>query len=72
MILGALFGSLLNEFKMNPIMVLGGILMPMEWVLMLIAGGALAAMIKNAKDYQVFWSGVFAVNSIVMIIKAFI
>lgn len=72
MTLGALYGSLLKEFKTNPIMVLGGILMPMEWVLVLIVGGALAAIIKDAKEYQIFWSGVFATNSVIMIIKALI
>jgi hypothetical protein len=72
MTLGALYGSLLKEFKANPIMVLGGILMPMEWVFVLIIGGMLSSIMKNSKAYQVFWSGVFAVNSIVMIIKALI
>lgn len=71
-ILGALYGSLLKEFKVNPIMVLGGILMPIEWVFTLMIGGGIAAVVANPKNYQVFWSGVFAVNSIVMIIKALI
>lgn len=71
-IFGALYGSLLKEFKINPIMVLGGILMPQEWVFTLIIGASIAALIANAKNYQLFWSGVFAVNSMVMIIKALI
>lgn len=70
MIFGALYGSILKEFKVSPIMVLGGILMPMEWALSLVIGGGIASLMSNAKEYQSFWSGVFAVNSIIMIIKA--
>ncbi|MFI5332698.1 MAG: OPT/YSL family transporter, partial [Candidatus Babeliales bacterium] len=70
MVLGALYGSLLKEFKVSPIMVLGGILMSMDSVILLILGGLVATLMRDAKEYQVFWSGVFAVNSIVMIITA--
>lgn len=72
MTFGALFGSILKDFKVSPIMVLGGILMPMEWAFSLVAGGALASCMSNAKEYQSFWSGVFAINSIIMIIKALV
>jgi hypothetical protein len=72
MILGALYGALLKDFKISPIMVLGGVLMPLEWAIALIIGGTISSLMKNAEEYQPFWSGVFAANSIAMIIKALI
>ncbi|MCX5922324.1 MAG: hypothetical protein NTX86_03280 [Candidatus Dependentiae bacterium] len=70
MIFGALFGAILKDFKVSPIMVLGGILMPLEWALLLVIGGTAASLCKKPEEYHPFWSGVFAVNSIVTILRA--
>lgn len=72
MVLGALYGTLLKDFKISPIMVLGGILMPLDSVLALVLGGSIASMIKDSKKYDLFWSGIFATTSISMIIRAIV
>lgn len=71
-ILGALFSAILKEFKINPIMVLGGILMPLDWSIVLATSGLISYFIKNNDDYVPLYSGVFAANSIWIIIHAII
>jgi hypothetical protein len=68
--LGVLFGLLLKNIKMNPALVLGGLLMPLNLSLALITGGLLTLLTKNKEEYFPFWSGVFAANSIWMLLKA--
>ncbi|BDC34256.1 hypothetical protein Noda2021_02140 [Candidatus Dependentiae bacterium Noda2021] len=70
MALGIVFGLLLKHIKMNPALVLGGLLMPINLSLGLIIGGFLSWISKNKEEYFPFWSGVFAANSIWMLIKA--
>lgn len=69
LIIGCLFGWLLKKIKMNPMLVLGGILMPINYSLSLILGGLLALCVKNREDWEPFWSGIFAANSIAELIK---
>lgn len=68
--LGILFGLLFKQIKMNPALVLGGLLMPLNLSLALITGGLLTLLTNNKEEYFPFWSGVFAANSIWMLIKA--
>ena len=69
LILGALFASILKELKINPIMVLGGILMPTDLVLPLVLGGLSSWFVKDKEAQYPFWSGIFAANSLWMFIK---
>lgn len=69
---GMLFGYLLKFIKVNPILVLGAILMPIYVSLLLIFGGALTYLTKDKEYWYPFWSGIFAANSIWMIVRAFL
>lgn len=68
---GALFGSLLKDLKVNPIMVLGGIFMPIDWSLILVLGGLSTYLVTDKESHYPFWSGVFAANSLWMLSKIF-
>jgi hypothetical protein len=69
---GALFGLLLKYMKINPMLVLGGLLMPLSYSLGLIIGGMIAVCTPNRQEWEPFWSGVFAANSITEIIKTIV
>ncbi len=71
LLLGLIFGYLLKFVKVNSALMLGGILMPAEASLMLIIGGLSTYLVKDKEEYYPFWSGVFAANSLWMLIKAF-
>lgn len=70
MALGFMFGFLLKKLKVAPSLVLGGILMPLNISLGLIVGGLMTLLTKNKEDWYPLWSGVFAANSVWMLIKA--
>jgi hypothetical protein len=65
--MGFVFGYLLTYVKVNPALLLGGILMPPSISVMLIAGGLLTYITKNKEQYYPFLSGVSAGNSIWML-----
>ena len=67
---GALYGAILKDLKVNPMFVLGGILMPLDFSLVLAAGGLSTYLVKDKEAWYPFWSGVFAANSLWMIIRA--
>ncbi|MGB8367465.1 MAG: hypothetical protein WCD44_03845 [Candidatus Babeliales bacterium] len=67
--IGTLVGFLLKYVKINPMLVLGGLLMPINFSLGLIAGGFLARIVPQAEECYPFWSGVFASNSLWIVIK---
>lgn len=69
-VLGALFAYLLTLTKINPMLALSGLLMPINMSLGLIAGGVGALLIKQKEEWYPFWSGVFAAHSIWMVISA--
>lgn len=71
LVLGLLFGYLLKVAKVNATLMLGGILMPPDVSLMLILGGWSTYLVKDKEEYYPFWSGVFAANSLWMLVKAF-
>ncbi len=68
--LGALFSAILKYLKINPMLVLGGLLMPINISIGLVFGGLLTAFVKNREQWEPFWSGVFASNSIWMLLRA--
>jgi hypothetical protein len=69
--LGLLCGYLLSIIKINPALVLGGILMPPSYSLVLIIGGLCTYLVRDKEAYYPFWSGVFAANSMWMLIQTF-
>jgi hypothetical protein len=70
--LGALFGLLLQQIRLNPMLVLGGLLMPLDITFGLVTGGLLAALSSDKEEWYPFWSGVFASNSLCMLLRAII
>ncbi len=70
LMLGALFGMLLQCFKCNPMLVLGGLLMPLDMTAGLVFGGFLAYLTPKKEEFYPLWSGVFAGNSIFMLLRA--
>lgn len=72
LLLGALFGVGLKYVHLNPMMVLGGLLMPINYSLSLVLGGMLTWAVKDKESWEPMWSGVFAANSITELIKSFI
>lgn len=70
LLLGALFSVILKYLRVNPMLVLGGILMPINISLGLIFGGLLTQFVANREEWEPFWSGVFASNSIWMLVRA--
>jgi hypothetical protein len=72
LIIGAIFGFVLKKCKLNPMLVLGGLLMPLPYSLGLIFGGCLSFTVKDRSEWEPFWSGVFAANSITELAKTLI
>jgi len=68
--LGFIFGYILKKVKISPMLVLGGLFMPINVTLGLILGGFGALLTKNKEEMFPFWSGVFSANSVWMLIKA--
>jgi len=62
----------LKKVKISPMLVLGGLFMPINVTLGLILGGFGALLTKNKEEMFPFWSGVFSSNSIWMLIKAIV
>jgi hypothetical protein len=63
---------LLQKIHLNPMLVLGGLLMPLDITCGLVAGGFLAMMSADKEEWYPFWSGVFASNSLCMLLRAII
>ena len=70
LLLGALFSLVLKYVRVNAMLVLGGLLMPINISLGLIFGGMLTLFTKEREEWEPFWSGVFAANSIWMLLQA--
>jgi len=70
LILGLLFGLILSKAKVSPLLVLGGLFMPVNITLGLVIGAIGALFVKDKQEWYPFWSGVYASNSIWMLIKA--
>ena len=70
LLIGALFGFLLQRIKINPALVFGGLLMPINLVVGLVLGGLCTVFTHDKEEWFPFWSGVFASNSIWMLLRA--
>jgi len=68
--LGFIFGYVLKKMKVSPMLVLGGLFMPVNISLGLVLGGLGAMLTKKKEEWFPFWSGVYASNSIWMLIRA--
>lgn len=71
LMLGMIGGYLLQKLRINPGMALGGMLMPLNISAGLIIGGYAALVSKNREYWYPFWSGIFAGNSLWMLMHAF-
>lgn len=65
--LGTVFGWCIKQLKINPMLVLGGLLMPLSLSLSLITGGALSLLTRNKTGYESFCSGVYAGNALTVL-----
>jgi hypothetical protein len=70
LVIGALFSFLLARCGLNAMLVMGGLLMPLNLSLGLIFGGILTYLVRDRQEWEPLWSGVFAANSIWMLLKA--
>ncbi|MBN1549061.1 OPT/YSL family transporter [Candidatus Babeliales bacterium] len=68
--LGCLFGYVISLLRMSPMLVLGGVLMPFNLTLGLVAGGCMTLLTKDRESWYPFWSGVFAAGSLWMLVQA--
>lgn len=66
------FGWLLRKIRVNPSLVLGGILMPINVSLGLIIGGLATYLVPDKEEWYPFWSGVFASNSLWMLFRSIV
>ncbi len=71
LMLGCIFGHLVSYTSISPALLLGGILMPISYSLMLVFGGLSTYLVKDKEEYYPFWSGVYASNSLWMLARAF-
>jgi hypothetical protein len=72
LVFGLLFGHLLSYTNISPALLLGGILMPISYSLMLVFGGLSTYLVKDKEEYYPLLSGVYASNSLWMLARAFI
>ena len=70
--LGFLFGFILKKIRMSPMMVLGGLLMPLNISIGLILGGMCTLFVSDRERWYPLWSGVFAANSVWMLIRSLV
>lgn len=69
LICGLLFGLLLRKLKISPQMVFGGIIMPNKLTIGLLIGALGTLLVKDKKEHFPFFSGIFAAESLWMIIQ---
>jgi hypothetical protein len=67
---GAIFGLFLQLIRLNPMLVLGGLLMPLDMTFGLVIGGFIAMISSDKEEWYPLWSGIFAGNSICMLLRA--
>jgi hypothetical protein len=69
---GVLFGCVLYGFGINTALVFTGLLFPYDFSFMLIAGGLMSYLVHDKEYFEPFASGVFAANSLWMVVRALI
>ena len=70
LMLGLCFGYVLSRLKISPLLVLGGLFMPINISLGLVIGAIGAMFVDDRQEWYPFWSGVYASNSIWMLVKS--
>ncbi|MGE0207222.1 MAG: OPT/YSL family transporter, partial [Candidatus Babeliales bacterium] len=70
LVMGIFFGYFVKFTKINPALLLGGILMPPNISLMLIVGGLVSLMVYNKEQYYPLMSGISAGNSVWLLLHA--
>lgn len=70
LLLGAIFGFVVSKCSLNGLLVFTGLLMSFADSFGLILGGLAALVVLKPEKYYPFWSGVFAANSLWMVVKA--
>ena len=70
LLMGFGYGYLLRRVHINPSLVLGGILMPINVSLGLVIGGLSTYLVQDKEEWYPFWSGVFASNSLWMLFRS--
>lgn len=70
--LGVVIGYMLKRLHIATSLVLGGLLMPYDVSLILIAGGFFTSFVKDPQSQVPFWSGVFAASSLWMVGRALV
>ncbi|MCF7799410.1 OPT/YSL family transporter [Candidatus Babeliales bacterium] len=68
-LMGLFSGIILKKLKINPTMVLSGILMPNSLSIGLIIGAFFARFSKKFKNFDAFWSGVFTGESLWLLLS---
>ncbi len=71
LLLGVLSAYLISYLGINTSLLLFGILMPISSTLLLVLGGLSTYLVEDKEEYYPFWSGVFAANSLWMLVQAF-
>ena len=72
LLIGFIFGFILKYIKLNPMFVLGGLLMPLNITISLLTGALLEKVLSKKYNLQPFWSGIFATQSIWIFLRAII
>ncbi len=70
MMIGVTCGFVLKYIHINSTLVLGGLLLPIDFSLLLIVGGLSSYLVKDRDTYVPFWSGVFAASALVMVLRS--
>lgn len=68
--LGVLYGFVLKKIKVHPMLVLGGLLMPLSLSLGLVIGGLSSLVVADQERWEPFCSGMFAANALWMVWQA--
>lgn len=72
LILGGIFGYIIEYCGMKSLLVFTGLLFPVDFSLMLILGGSLTYIAQDKEEWDPFWSGVFAAASLCMFARGFL
>lgn len=67
---GVVVGFVLHRIRVNPMLVMGGLLLPLELSILLVMGGASTYLCKDKEVWMPFWSGVFAASALWLMLKA--
>ncbi len=70
-VLGACCAYILARLKINPVLVMSGLFMPLNYVAPLIGGSLIGKLSKDSEYYYPAWAGVFATASLMTLLGLF-